>query len=130
MTPETAGAPMTTRQWVRSRWRRLRQRLAHRGHTVSAPTVSRWLKKHDDALRVTAQEQEARAQHPDRDTPFQDIEAQKAACAAAGGAIISVDTKQKAWIGNFTNAGQSWCQPPEEVNGHDFLTDALGRAVP
>jgi len=130
VTPETAGDPMTTRTWVRRRWRRLRPRLAHRGHAVSAPTVSRLLQKHDDARRVHAKEKEAKSQHPDRDTQFQSIEAQKAAGAAAGGAIISVDTKKKALIGNFKNAGQAWCQQPEEVNGHDFLTDALGRAVP
>ena len=58
---------MTTRTWGRRRLRRLRQRLADRGHTVSAPTVSRLLKKPDDALRVNAKEKEARAQHPDRD---------------------------------------------------------------
>jgi hypothetical protein len=88
------------------------------------------LKKHDDALRVNAKEKEARSQPPDRDTQFQYIEAQQAACAAAGGAIISVDTTKKALMGNFKNAGQAWCQQPEEVNVHDFLTDALGRAVP
>ena len=121
---------MTTRKWVRRRWRRLRQRLAHRGHAVGAPTVSRLLQKHDDALRVNAKEKEARSPHPDRDTQFQDIEAQQAACAAAGGAIISVDTQKKALMGHFTKAGQAWCQQPEEVHGHDFLTDALGRAVP
>ena len=127
---ETAGDPMTTRKWVRSSLRRLRQRLAHRGHTVRAPPVSRLLKKHDYALRVNAKEKEARSQHPDRDTQFQYIETQKAAWAAAGGAIISVDTKKKALLGNFKNAGQSWCQQPEEVNVHDCFTDALGRAVP
>ena len=121
---------MTTRKWVRSRLRRLRQRLADRGHTVSAPTVSRLLKKHDYALRVNAKEKDARSQHPDRDTQFQYMEAPQAACAAAGGVIISVDTKKKEVIGNFKNAGQAWCQQPEEVNVHDFLTDALGRAVP
>ena len=121
---------MTTRTWGRRSLRRLRQRLADRGHTVSAPTVSRLLKKHDDALRVNAKEKEARSQHPDRDTQFQYIEAQKAACAAAGGVIISVDTKKKELIGNFKNAGQAWCQQAEAVNVHDFPRYALGRAVP
>ena len=130
VTPETAGDPMTPRKWIRSRWRRRRQRLADRGHTVSAPTVSRLLNKHDDALRVNAQQKEARSPHPDRDTQFPYIEVQKAAWAAAGGASISVDTKTKAWIGHVKHAGQAWCQQPEAVNGHDFWTDALGRAVP
>ena len=130
VTPETAGDPMTPRKWIRSRWRRRRQRLADRGHTVSAPTVRRLLKKHDDALRVNAKQKEARSPHPDRDTPFQYIEVQKAAWAAAGGASAGVNTKTKAWIGHVKHAGQAWCQQPEAVNGHDFWTDALGRAVP
>jgi hypothetical protein len=49
---------------------------------------------------------------------------------AAGQPVISVDTKKKELIGNFKNAGQSWCQEAEVVNDHDFATDATGKAVP
>ena len=59
VTPETVGDPMGARKWVRSSLRRLSQRLAQAGHPASAPTVSRLLQKHDDALRVNAKEQEA-----------------------------------------------------------------------
>jgi hypothetical protein len=130
VTPETAGDPMGARKWVRSSLRQLSQRLAHTGHAVSAPTVSRLLKKHDDARRVNAKEKEAGSQPPDRDPQFHAIDAQKQAFTAAGGPIISVDTKKKAWIGDFKNAGQVWCQHPITVNVHDFPGDALGRAVP
>jgi hypothetical protein len=130
VTPETAGDPMGARKWMRSRLRTLSQRLAHLGHAASAPTVSRLLKQHDDALRVNAKENEAGSQHPDRDTQFQYIEAQKQAYAVAGCPIISVDTKKKELIGDFKNAGQVWCQHPIKVNVHDFPSDALGRAVP
>ncbi len=130
VTPETAGDPMGQRKWVRSRLRQLSHGLAQAGYAASAPTVSRLLKKHDDALRVNVKEQEAGTHHPDRDTPFHHIAAQKAACAAAGYPIIRVDTKKKAWMGDFKNAGQTWCQRPIEVNVHDFPSDALGRAVP
>lgn len=33
-------------------------------------------------------------------------------------------------IGNFKNAGRTWCSKPDEVNAHDFRTDADYRAVP
>jgi len=56
--------------------------------------------------------------------------AQQAAFTAAGGPIISVDTKQKALLGDVKNAGQLWCQHPIEVHVHDFPGAALGRAVP
>jgi hypothetical protein len=130
VTPETAGDPIGERTWVRSSLRKLRQRLAHMGHGVSAPTVSRLLKKHDYVLRVNAKEKEAGSRHPDRNAQFQYIEAQKQVFAAAGWPIISVDTKKKELIGDFKNAGQVWCRHPIEVNVHDFPGDALGRAVP
>jgi hypothetical protein len=130
VTPETAGDPMGARKWVRSSLRQLRKRLVDLGHAVSAPTVGRLLRAHDYALRVNAKEKEAGSHHPNRATQFQYIEAQKAAFAAAGCPIISVDTKKKELIGDFKNAGQVWCQHPIEVNVHDFPSDALGRAVP
>jgi hypothetical protein len=115
---------------VRSRLRTLSQRLAQWGHAASAPTVSRLLKTHDEALHVTAKEQEAGAQHPDRDARVQYIEAQKLAFATGGCPIMRVDTTKQAWIGDFKNAAQVWCQRPIEVNVHDFPGDALGCAVP
>ena len=47
----------------------------------------------------------------------------------AGQPCISVDTKKKELVGNFKNAGQIWCQEAEQVNIHDFPSEALGRAV-
>jgi predicted transcriptional regulator len=88
------------------------------------------LQKHDDAMRVTAKEKAGRSHHPDRDTQVRSMEAPQQAFAAAGCPIISVDTKQKELIGNFKHAGQAWGQQAEEVNGHNFLTAALGRAAP
>jgi hypothetical protein len=41
-----------------------------------------------------------------------------------------VDTKKKELIGEFKNAGAAWGREPIQVNVHDFLHDALGRAVP
>jgi hypothetical protein len=44
--------------------------------------------------------------------------------------VISTDTKKKELIGNFKNAGRTWCRQPEVVNAHDFPSDALCRSVP
>lgn len=44
--------------------------------------------------------------------------------------MISVDTKKKELIGNFKNAGASWGKHAHQVNAHDFLSQAVGRAVP
>ena len=130
MEPETAGDPMSERKWLRSSLRQLSRRLTAAGHPVSHQTVGRLLAERDYALHSNAKQVEARSAHPDRNTQFEHIAAQRQAFAAAGRPIISVDTKKKELIGNFKNAGRTWSRAAEVVNSHDFLTDALGRAVP
>lgn len=127
---ETAGDPMSTQKWVRSSLRQLSRRLREVGHRVSPPTVGRLLKSWDYALHVNAKKVEAGAGHPERDTQFAHITAQRQAFTAAGDPLISVDTKKKELIGNFKNAGATWRQEAEAVNVHDFLQEAVGRAVP
>jgi len=68
--------------------------------------------------------------HPDRDTQFEYLGKQKQAFLDAGEPVVSVDTKKKELIGNFKNAGRTWCTVPEDVNTHDFPSDAKCRAVP
>lgn len=48
----------------------------------------------------------------------------------AGDPVVSVDTKKKELIGNFKNDGRTWRKAPDEVNAHDFPSDAECRAVP
>ncbi len=127
--PETAGDPASEQKWIRSSLRQLSRRLTQAGHPASAPTVSRLLKKRDYSLKVNVKK-EAGEDHPDRDDQFEYIQTQKQAFQDAGLPLISVDTKKKELIGNFRNAGQSWCQEAEVVNVHDFPQDAVGRAVP
>jgi hypothetical protein len=121
---------MRAQKWLRSSLRALRERLAQAGHQASAPTVRRLLKGHDYAVRGNAKKKEAGAQHPERDAQFRYIESRKQAFMAAGEPIISVDTKNKALIGTFKNAGQAWSREAEAVTGPDVLAEALGRGVP
>jgi hypothetical protein len=127
--PETAGEPTNQQKWIRSSLRQLSHRLAQAGHPASPPTVSRLLKKRDYSLKANLKK-EAGEDHPDRDNQFEYIQTQKQAFQDAGFPRISVDTKKKELIGNFRNAGQTWCREAEVVNVHDFPQDALGRAVP
>lgn len=121
---------MTNRKWVRTSLRKLSEQMGDRAHRASPPTISRLLKKHDYTLHVNAKEKEAGSQHPDRDRQFQFIEGQKRSYQKQGWPVISVDTKKKELIGGFKNAGRVWSQEPIEVNVHDFLSAAVGRAVP
>jgi hypothetical protein len=128
--PETAGDPMSEQKWVRSSLRRLSRRLREAGHPASAPTVGRLLADRGYALHVNAKQVEARGAHPERDTQFTYISAQRQRFRAAGQPIISVDTKKKELVGNFKNAGRAWGRRAAAVQVHDFRQDALGRAVP
>jgi Rhodopirellula transposase DDE domain len=130
VTPETAGDPMSQAKWVRSSLRRLSGQLAAAGHVASAPTVRRLLRKLGYSLKANVKSREGGVAHPERNTQFEYIEAQKQAFIKAGWPIISVDTKKKELIGDFKNAGQAWCQEATCVNVHDFRQEALGRAVP
>jgi hypothetical protein len=127
--PETAGNPMNDQKWVRSSLRHLSKALGEQGHFVCAKTVGRLLKKLNYSLKANVKRL-AGTQHPDRNTQFEYIETQKKQFLANGWPAISIDAKKKELIGNFKNAGQSWCLQAEHVNDHDFKLDAIGKAVP
>jgi hypothetical protein len=126
---ETGGDPMGDQKWVRSSLRHLSAELESLGHQASPMTVRRLLKKLEYFLKANVKRLTG-PPHPDRDSQFRYIQVQKKSFLDAGSPVISVDTKKKELIGNFQNAGRSWCRDPEEVNVHDFRQDALGRAVP
>jgi hypothetical protein len=124
---ETAGDPMGEQCWTRSSLRRLSRRLGQADHPASPPTVGRLLRQQHYALHGNAKQKEGPA-HLDRDQQFQQIERTKESFQAAGQPILSVDTK-KELMGDL-NAGRVWGQQAEEVNVHDFPSEALGRATP
>ena len=129
MLPETAGDPMSSLKWVRSSLRQLACGLEKLGYAISPPTVGRLLRDNDYSLRKNVKKIEG-SNHPERNKQFEYIEQQKGLFSALGLPIISVDAKKKELIGNFRNAGVSWCKEPEYVNVYDFPQDALGRAIP
>jgi hypothetical protein len=92
-------------------------------------TVGRLLKDLDFSLKVN-RKRFTGPSHPDRECQFRYIERVKQLFEAAGHPIISVDTKKKELIGNFKNAGRTWCREAEEVNVYDFPQDAVGQAIP
>jgi Rhodopirellula transposase DDE domain len=121
---------MSERKWVRASLQRLSRELGQAGHAASAPTVGRLLRKLGFGLRADLKSEETGSNHPDRDTQFSYIAKRRAAFVAAGEPVISVDTKKKDLIGNFENAGQAWGAQAEQVNVHDFPSEAEGRALP
>lgn len=126
---ETAGDPMSEQKWIRTSTHELSKQLTETGHKVSASTVCRLLKKMGFSLKANKRRQ-LHTNNPDRDTQFKFISSQKEAFSVAGLPIISVDTKKKELIGEFSNSGRTWRRQAEEVYEHDFPSSALCKAVP
>ena len=129
MEDETAGDPMSEKKWVRSSLRRLSQALSKLGYQAGPTTVGRLLNKMEYSLKANRKEHSG-PPHPDRDRQFRYIERVKPLFLTAGHPIICVDTKKRELIGNFKNPGRVWCRQAEQVNVHDFRSDALGVAIP
>lgn len=128
----TGGDPMKKQKWVRLSLNRLSELLAARGHPIDPETVRRLLRKLDYSLKAN-RKRFTGPPHPDRDRQFRYIACQRKRFLQAGWPVISVDTKKKELIGNFKNAGQSWCHKAEEVNAYDFLDpgeDGAGKKGP
>jgi hypothetical protein len=120
---------MSEKKWVRNSLRHLSKALTNKGYQIGHMTVGRLLRKLGYSLKANQKELSGPS-HPDRDRQFRYIERVKRVFIINGHPVISVDSKKKELIGNFKNAGQTWCQQAEAVNVHDFRQDAVGRAVP
>jgi hypothetical protein len=71
-------------------------------------------------------------QHPDRDAQFQYINWKTKSFLRRKMPVISVDSKKKELVGDYSNAGREW-QPkgnPERVQTHDFPDKKKGKAIP
>jgi Rhodopirellula transposase DDE domain len=129
--PGERGDPMSSLRWTCKSLRQLAAELTARGHRISRTVVGELLKRQKFSLQANSKTQEG-GDHPDRDAQFIHINQSVTAALAAQQPVISVDTKKKELVGDFKNAGREWRPQgePEEVGVYDFLSKALGRAVP
>jgi len=132
--PDTRGNPMSSLRWTLKSTYTLARELADQGFEVSAELVRRLLHQMGYSLQGTSKQNEGRT-HPDRDGQFNHLNDTVTERLAAGEPVISVDTKKKELIGNFSNNGRQW-QPagePERTLVHDFPDPSLGefaKAIP
>jgi hypothetical protein len=70
--------------------------------------------------------------HPDRDDQFLYINDRVKRFLQSGQPVISVDTKKKENLGNFSNNGREYrpVGEPIETSMHDFPNAELGKAIP
>lgn len=130
---ETAGDPITGLKWTRKTTEKVAKELCSGGINVTAKTVGRLLRKLNFSLRVNHKKvTNSNVSPDDRNQQFEIIASLREEFANKGNPIISVDTKKKEKVGNFKNEGSAWAHIKKffAVNDHDFLTLAIGKAVP
>lgn len=129
--PVTRGDPMSLLRWTCKSAAKLAAALQTQGHAVSERTVNRLLHDLGYSLQSNRKTLEGRA-HPDREAQFQYINRRAKAFQKQGQPVISVDTKKKELVGQFRNGGREWYPQgqPEEVQGHDFPDQGLGKVIP
>lgn len=132
MANETAGDPITGLKWSRKTTARISAELLSIGIAISPQTVARLLKQMGFSLRVNHKKlsRVCKSSAQDRDAQFERIARLRDDFAERHLPVISVDTKKKELIGRFKNPGVAWSQEPVEVKDHDFLSEAVGKAVP
>jgi len=129
--PVMRGDPETPLRWTCKSTRRLADDLKEIGYDICATTVRYLLHELDYSLQGNKKTREGE-DHPDRNEQFLYINAQVKRFLQSGQPVISVDTKKRENIGNFSNAGRAWHRKgkPLETNMHDFPDKELGKAIP
>jgi len=126
----TAGDPMREGVlWTNLSRSEISRRLAEMGTSASRHTVRKLLKKHGLGQRKT-RKKKALGTHPDRDAQFQNIAELKLSYMDKGDPVISIDTKKKELIGNFSREGRTYTQAPVDTLDHDFLSAGEGKLIP
>jgi transposase len=128
--PATRGNPMSYLRYTSKSMSKLADELVRQGFKITDDTVGRMLKGLGYSLQAPAKEKEGTA-HPDRDAQFRYLDKQVRKMMKARQPVISVDTKKKELVGEFSNGGKEYHPKgePTRTKTHDFVEE-LGRAVP
>jgi transposase len=129
--PDTRGDPESPLRWTTKSTRHLADALTKMGHSVSHSVVAKLLRARGYSLQGTRKKTEGH-QHPDRDDQFRYINKLASEFLASGDPVISVDTKKKELVGQFSQAGKEWHPQgePVEVSTYNFPDQADGKAIP
>lgn len=129
--PFAAGDPCSPLRWTCKSISNLTEELINKGHKTSTRMVHELLVEMRYTMQGNRKTKES-GSHPDRNNQFIFINDNVKKFEEAGEPVISVDTKKKELVGEFSNKGSTWRPQgcPEEVNTHDFLDPDKGRAAP
>jgi transposase len=129
--PVTRGDPEIPLRWTCKSTSRLAEELKGLGYDIGPTAVRFILHELEYSLQGNKKTREG-ADHPDRNEQFLYINDSVKRFLQSGQPVISVDTKKRENIGNFSNVGREWCRKGKtiETNMHDFPDKELGKAIP
>lgn len=129
--PFAAGDPCSPLRWTCKSVSALTAELVKMGHKTSTRMVHELLIEMRYTMQSNRKTKES-GSHPDRNDQFIFINEKVKLFQDAGCPVISVDTKKKELVGEFSNKGSTWRPEgcPVKVNTHDFLDPDKGRASP
>ena len=129
--PVTRGDPESPLRWTCKSTRRLADELKNRKIDVSPNTVRDLLHEMGYSLQANRKTREG-IDHPDRNAQFEYINERVKTFLHNDQPVISVDTKKKENLGNYSNKGREYRPQgkPIETNMHDFPNKELGKAIP
>jgi Rhodopirellula transposase DDE domain len=126
----TAGDPM--RDGIRGTnltHAEIAQRLKQAGTPVSVTVVKQLLRKHRYVSRK-AQKAQTMGEHAARNQQFENIARLKQEYLESDNPIVSVDTKKKELVGNFSREGTLYTQEVLATFDPDFPSAASGVVIP
>lgn len=127
----TAGDPMNENViWTNLTHQEIADRLNEKhGIGVSRTVIRKLLRKHKYRRRK-AQKNKTMKSTENRNEQFENIASLKLEYEAAGDPIISIDTKKKEYVGNFSREGTLYTQQVIQTFDHDFNSFAEGIVIP
>ena len=120
---------MTDLKWCRRTTGKIADLLGECGLAISANTIARLLHGMKFSLRLN-QKKLTTSGSSDRNLQFDYIADLRERFQHGRMPIISVDSKKRELVGNFKSSGARWDREAWAVNDHDFLSDAIGVAIP
>jgi len=117
----TCGDPETPLLWTCKSTRQLSDALSSIGFRIGRQKVSELLADLGYSLQGNRKTKEG-SSHPDRDKQFRFLNRRVKLFQRFGQPVISVDTKKKELIGNYSNKGKEWHPKgkPKRTDSHDF----------
>ena len=133
---DTAGDPISGLRWSRKTPDKIAKELQSIKINVSGKTVGRLLKAMRYSLKVNQKKVSnggkklTKEEREKRDKQFIYIGQQRESFSERQEPVISVDSKKKENIGNFTNSGSVYSREAYQTNDHDFSSYAEGKFIP